>query len=202
MTYSYVADRDGFMCIHLNLPKRNDYHVIVNGQERYKESISLPQMIAVGDVDAGDLIEIKINCEAGESSTMTVSAAILEDELFWEGYDILSASLLELTSFETTRVEGTILCDRDGLLYASIPQNGNWSVTVDGAPAEIKLVGECMIGVELAEGEHNIVYTYENRAFDIGWKVTLACVAIFLVLIQVFYKPDWKKLTGKRNRKK
>ena len=202
VTYSYVADRDGFMCIHLNLPKRNDYHVIVNGQERYKESISLPQMIAVGDVDAGDLIEIKINCDAGESSTMTVSAAILEDELFWEGYDILSASLLELTSFETTRVEGTILCDRDGLLYASIPQNGNWSVTVDGAPAEIKLVGECMIGVELTEGEHNIVYTYENKAFDIGWKVTLACVAIFLVLIQVFYKPDWKKLTGKLNRKK
>ena len=202
VTYSYVADREGFMCIHLNLPKRNDYEVIVNGVERYSESISLPQMIAVGDVEAGDLIEIRINCDDGESSTMTVSAAILDDEYFWQGYDVLNASTLELTSFENTRVEGTILCDRDGLLYASIPQNGNWSVTVDGESAEVKLVGDCMIGVELTEGEHTVVYRYQNKAFSLGWKVSLACVILFLVLIQIFYKPDWTGLTKKFNQKK
>ena len=197
VNYSYVADRDGFMCIHLNLPKRNDYYVIVNGEERYKETISLPQMIAVGDVETGDVIDIKIMCDKGESSTMTVGAAILDDDLFWEGYIKLYASRLELTSFENTRVEGVINCDRDGLLYASIPQNGNWSVTVDGEPAEIRLVGDCMIGVELTEGEHTVVYSYENKAFSLGWKVTLGCTAIFLGLVQVCYKPDWKKLLQK-----
>ena len=202
VTYSYVADREGFMCIHLNLPKRNDYEVIVNGVERYSESISLPQMIAVGDVEAGDLIEIRIKCDDGESSTMTVSAAILDDEYFWQGYDVLNASTLELTSFENTKVEGTILCDRDGLLYASIPQNGNWSVTVDGERAEVKLVGDCMIGVELTEGEHTVVYRYENRAFSLGWKVSLVCAVIFLVLIQIFYKPDWTGLTKKFDQRK
>ena len=194
VTYSYVADRDGFMCIHLNLPKRNDYHVIVNGEERYRETISLPQMIAVGDVEAGDIIDIKILCDKGESSTMTAAAAILDNDYFWEGYDVLNASTLELTSFENTRVEGTVDCNRDGLLYASIPQNGNWSVTVDGEPAEIKLVGDCMIGVELTEGEHTVVYSYENKAFSLGWKVSLVCAAVFLGLVQIQYKPDWKKL--------
>ena len=197
VTYSYVADRDGFMCIHLNLPKRNDYYVIVNDVERYKETISLPQMIAVGDVEAGDVINIRILCDKGEKSTMTVGAAILDVDRFWEGYDILAASQLELTSFENTRVEGTITCDRNGLLYASIPQNGNWSVTVDGELAEIKLVGECMIGVELTEGEHTLVYSYENRAFSLGWKVTLVSATIFLALVQIFYKPDWKQLLSK-----
>ena len=197
VTYSYVADRDGFMCIHLNLPKRNDYYVIVNDVELYKETISLPQMIAVGDVRAGDVINIRILCDKGEKSTMTVGAAILDVDRFWEGYDILNASTLELTSFENTRVEGIITCNRDGLLYASIPQNGNWSVTVDGQPAQIKLVGECMIGVELTEGEHTVVYSYENRAFALGWKVTLVCTAIFLGLVQVCYKPDWKALLQK-----
>ncbi len=200
ITYSYVADRDGFMCIHLNLPKRNDYYVIVNEVERYKETISLPQMIAVGDVEAGDVIDIKILCDKGESSSMTVSAAIVDDDLFWEGYDVLDAAKLELTTFENTLVEGTINCDRDGLLYASIPQNGNWSVTVDGEPAEIKLVGDCMIGVELTEGLHTVAYTYENRAFSLGWKVSLGCAAVFLALVQLCYKPDWNKLLNRKNK--
>jgi len=197
VTYSYVADREGFMCIHLNLPKRNDYYVIVNGVELYKETISLPQMIAVGDVEAGDVIDIRILCDKDESSSMTVSAAILDNDWFWEGYDVLNASTLELTDFENTLVEGVINCDRDGLLYASIPQNGNWSVMVDGEPAEIKLVGGCMIGVELTEGLHTITYTYENRAFSLGWKISLGCAVVFAVLIQLVYKPDWQIFNNK-----
>ena len=193
VVYSYVADQDGFFCIHLNLPKRNDFYVIVNGVELYKETISLPQMLAVGDVKAGDVIDIRILCDAGESSTMTLSAAILNAQRFWQGYNVLAASQLELTAFESTLVEGTIQCDRDGLLYTSIPQNGNWSVKVDGEPAEIKLVGDCMIGVELTAGEHTVSYRYHNAAFSLGWKISLACAAVFLALVQVHYKPNWKK---------
>ena len=189
------------MCIHLNLPKRNDYYVIVNGLEKYKETISLPQMIAVGDVKAGDVIDIRIMCDAGESSTMTVSAAILDTGLFREGYEVLNASTLELTTFRNTLVEGIITCDRDGLLYTSIPQNGNWNVEVDGEPAEITLVGDCMIGVELTEGSHRVSFRYHNAAFALGWKVSLGFAVVFLLLVQYVYKPDWKRYLPQRKRK-
>ncbi len=194
VTYSYVADRDGFMCIHLNLPKRNDFYVVLNGVELYKESISLSQMLAVGDVQTGDVIEIRIVCDAGESSTMTVSAAVMNMERFWQGYEVLSASTLELTQFENTYVEGTIECDRDGLLYTSIPQNGNWTVTVDGEPVESTLVGDCMVAVSLTQGTHTVVFTYKNAAFSLGWKISLGCAAVFLLLVQLVYKPDWRHL--------
>ena len=190
VTYTYVADRDGFLCIHLNLPKRNDYYVSVNGVERFKETISLPQMMAVGDVKAGDVIDIRIECDAGENSTMTLSAAILNEERFRQGYEILAASTLELTAFENTFLEGTIDCDRDGLLYTSIPQNGNWFVEVDGEEAEIQLVGDCMVAVELTAGTHTVTYTYKNAAFSLGWKVSLGCAVIFGVLVWLVYKPD------------
>ena len=190
MTYTYVADRDGFLCIHLNLPKRNDYYVSVNGVERFKETISLPQMMAVGDVKAGDVIDIRIECDAGENSTMTLSAAILNEERFRQGYEILAASTLELTAFENTFLEGTIDCDRDGLLYTSIPQNGNWFVEVDGEEAEIQLVGDCMVAVDLTAGTHTVTYTYKNAAFSLGWKVSLGCAVIFGVLVWLVYKPD------------
>ena len=183
ITYSYVADRDGFMCIHLNLPKRNDFYVSINGVEKYKETISLPQMLAVGDVKQGDVIDVRIECDKGENSAITVSAAILMEDRFRQGYEVLNANTLELTTFENTLVEGTIHCSRDGLLYTSIPQNGNWSVKVDGKDAPITLVGDCMVAVELQQGDHEVSFRYHNPAFSLGWKITLAAFVIFGLLV-------------------
>ena len=201
VVYSYVADRDGFLCLHLELPKRNDYYVSVNSIELYKETISLPQMIAVGQVKAGDIIDVRILCDAGEKSTMNLQAAILDSERFWAGYDVLAASQLELTRFENTYVEGTISCNRDGLLYTSIPQNGNWSVRVDGRDAEITLIGECMIGVPLTQGEHTVSFLYRNAAFSLGWKISLICTAVLALLIQSVYRPDWRGMLEQAKKK-
>ena len=198
--YSYIAPQDGFACIHLDLPKRNDYYVSINGTELFKETISLPQMMAVGDVTIGDLLEVRIVCDEGESSTMTLEAAVLDKDVFTEGYEILNASTLELTKFKSTRLEGIIDCDRDGLLYTSIPQNGNWSVMVDEKPAEVKLVGECMVAVEVSAGAHFVEYRYHNAVFALGWKVSLLCGLILLAAVQLVYKPDWKHALSRKKK--
>ncbi len=177
--YSFTADRDGFLCIHLDLPKRNDYYVSVNGLELYKESISLPQMMAVGDVKQGDVIDVRINLDKGEASTMTVRAGILDMDHFWAGYEILKASPLNLVHFDSTYLEGIITCDRDGLLYTSIPQNGNWIARVDGKAVQTVKVGDCMLALELTEGEHLVSFRYENPAFSLAWKISALCAAIF-----------------------
>ena len=200
--YNFTADREGFACIHLDLPKRNDFYVSVNGLELYKEKISLPQMLAVSDVQAGDVIDVRIICPAGESGTMTVGAAILNPERFREGYEVLNASTLELTKFKSTRVEGTIECDRDGLLYTSIPQNGNWQAAVDGHPVETAVVGECMLALPLSAGSHSIRLTYHNAAFSLGWKLSLACAAVFAVLIMTCYRGELRQRAGKYARGK
>ena len=200
VTYRFVADRDGFACLHLNLPKRNDYYVSINDVELYKETISLPQMIAVDDLHPGDVISVRVVCKAGEESTMTIGAAILDHDVFWRGYEILNTSVLELTGFRSTYVKGIIQCDREGLLYASIPQNGNWEVKVDGKPAEIRLVGECMVGVMLTEGQHLVEYTYRNAAFSLGWKISLVCAAIFGTLVYRSAKPRPFRKKGKYER--
>jgi len=201
ITYSYIVDRDGFCCIHLNLPKRNDYHVILNGTELYRETISLPQMIAVGDVVAGDILDIRIDCDAGEDSTMTVIAAVMDDTLFRMGYDKLAASTLELITFENTFVEGTIDCDRDGLLYTSIPQNGGWTAEIDGKPAEITLIGDAMVGLQLTEGNHTVTFRYRNEAFSLGWKISLVCLVIFALLIRwECRRSGWNPMARKKGK--
>ena len=192
VTYSYVVDQAGFACVRLDLPKRNDFYISVNGVELYRENISLAQMFAIQDVREGDVIDIRILCKAGESGTANVSVAVMDDALFRLGYEILSDSAMQLTAFSNTLVEGTINCSRDGLLYTSIPQNGNWYAEVDGQPQETVLIGDCMIGLNLAQGAHTLRFVYRNNAFRLGAVISAVSAAIFL-LLAIFCRPRKKQ---------
>ena len=118
---------------------------------------------------------------------MTVRAGILDDALFRRGYEILNASRLEITDFETTRIRGTIDCDRDGLLYTSIPNDGGWMALVDGEEAETVLVGDVMLSVPLDEGIHTVEFVYENQAFSIGWKISAICLVLLAITAPFYY---------------
>ena len=198
LIYTYTAQKSGFMCLDLTMNARNTYNVYKNGSHLFTEGISLPQTISVCQVEPGDVIEVRATCKANESSNMTIRAALLNEEVFRRGYDVLNASTLELTEFSNTRVEGMINCNRDGLMYTSIPQNGtNWHVYVDGQEVEPILVGNVMISLPLTEGEHTITFVYKNEAFDLGWKVSVVCLLIFLAIIAVNYYPRYKHILDK-----
>ena len=193
LNYRYDFTKAGFFCVDLTMSARNNFTVWKNGIQLYSESISLPQTLAVSQVAPGDYVEIKITCKQNESGQITIRGALVDDEVFQRGYDILSASTLKLTEFSNTKIAGTIDCDRDGLLYTSIPQNGeNWHVTVDGKETEIKLVGDAMIAVELTQGEHEVRFTYRNRAYEIGLLVSIVCALIFVGITMLVYRP-WVK---------
>ena len=189
VVYTYTANKPGFVCIDLDLSKRNNFSVWKNGVELYSETYSLPQMLAVGDVVPGDTVEIHLTCKSNEQGTIRISCGILHEERFRSAYEHLAASTLELTKFSNTKVEGTIRCNRDGVLYTSIPQDGNWTALVDGAPAQIVLIGEAMCGLLLSEGEHTVRFVYRNNAFRLGLCISLACTGIFAALSYFIYKP-------------
>ena len=204
VTYSYTADKEGLMCFRLDQSKRNKFSVYVNGSSTalYSETYSLPQMLSVCKVVPGDVVEIKLTCTQGDQGSINIDAAILDEALFREAYDVLAVSTLELTAFETTYVEGTIHCDRDGVLYTSIPQNGNWSATVDGEPAQTVLIGDAMLGLILSEGDHTVSLTYHNSAFSLGWKISLGGLFLLAGLACWEYRHLFKRSKGKYQKSK
>ncbi|MBE6950194.1 MAG: hypothetical protein E7451_02530 [Ruminococcaceae bacterium] len=187
VTYTFEAYRDGFVCLDFDVTDRNSYTVSHNGEKLYSETLSLTQMIAACDCAPGDVIEVKLTCKQGEEGRMTVRAAVLDDTLFRQGVEKLQASTLEITDFDTTRISGTIDCDRDGLLYTSIPQEGGWHVYVDGQEAEIRLVGDVMVAVELSQGRHEVEYVYRNEAFSLGWKISAICLLLLGITAPIYY---------------
>ena len=199
VTYRCTADRSGLLCFYLEQSKRNSIRVYVNGSQAalYTESYSLPQMLSVCDVNPGDVVEIQLTCASGDSGAINLNAAVLDETVFRRGYDILAASTLELTHFEPRKIEGTIDCNRDGVLYTSIPQDGNWTATVDGKPASIITIGDAMVGLNLSEGTHTITFRYKNPAFSLGWKISLACTLVLAGLYLAVYQPIPKRRKGK-----
>lgn len=193
LIYTYTSNKEGLVCIDLDLSKKNSFSVWKNGVELYNETYSLPQMLSVCDVVPGDIIEIRLTCKSNESGTVRINCGVLNETLFRQAYDILAASTLELTAFENTYAEGTVNCNRDGVLYTSIPQDGNWIATVDGEPAQIVLIGEAMVGLLLSEGYHEITFTYHNEAFSLGWKISLGCLVLLGLLYWIIYRPKRKR---------
>ena len=197
VVYSYTADNNGFMCINLVLEKRNDFSVIVNGQTLYSENYSISQMIAVSNVNVGDVIEVVLHTDANDSGFIEVTAAILDDAIFQQCYDILNTSTWNLTDFSNTRVEGTIHCQKDGIMYTSIPQDGNWVAYVDGKPTDVVLISDAMCGVMLTEGDHTVTFQYRNNAFSYGWKISLVSLILFIAACVLVYHPRSKHKKGK-----
>ena len=199
ITYSYTADKEGLMCFHLDQSKRNKFSVYVNGAEKplYSETYSMPQMLSVCNVVPGDVVEIKLTCTNGDKGNISIDAAILDEQVFRQAYGILVDSTLELSTFKTTLVEGRIHCDRDGVLYTSIPQNGNWVAFVDDQPTQTVLIGDAMVGLILPEGEHTVRFEYHNKSFSLGWKISAACLGVFLVLAAIDYRHLFKRRKGK-----
>ena len=188
LRFTYTVGRAGFLCLDIQyMTERNNFTVYKNGVELYTESISLPQMLSVCEVKPGDKIEVAILCRSNEEGTIYMRAGVLKEEVFRRGYDILNASTLDLISFSSTRIEGKITCNRDGLLYTSIPNDGNWYVEVDGEEAEITLIGDAMIGVQLAKGNHTLAFRYRNQAFIRGLLISLGCAAVFAGMIYLYY---------------
>ncbi len=216
LTYTYSFDKEGFVCLDLTLYANKKYSVWHNGIKLYSENYSLPLTMAVCDVKPGDTVEVIIECAAEVETAVQVRAYQLNDELFQTGYEILKASTLKLTEFGNTYIAGMIDCNRDGLLYTSVPQcgndrterevledgtvvkpttspDGNWVVYVNGVKTDNVLVGNAMVAVELTEGTHFVELRYENKAFEYGSAISIACAAAFGSIVLVDFLRKRKK---------
>ncbi len=183
LIYTYSVAKDGFMSLDLSLYQQKNFSVWLNGKKLYDESYTLNQIMAVGNVKPDDVVEVKVKCKENTNSSVTIRAAMLNEAVFRQGYDILNASTLHLTDFSTNKISGDIYCNRDGLLYTSVPQDGNWQVYVDGKKTEPTLLADVMLCVPLSQGSHSIDLQYENKAFTLGALVTLGSCVLFEAVI-------------------
>ncbi len=190
-----VATVPGYVCLRINAPKRNSFTIYRNRERLTGDSISLPQMVAVGSCNKGDVITVEFTCKAGENGSIDLTAGVLDDTVYRQAVSLLSQRPLNLTKVTDTQVEGTVDAGEGGLLYTSIPVDRNWRAEVDGQEAEITLVGNAMVALKLGSGTHEIRLTYRNTAFRAGLFLSLSCLVVTLGLAALLYPPRKRRKT-------
>ena len=187
--FQYTANENGAFCFYFDIPAIDDMIVRYTSGDThnsvYYNLLMCAGMEAVCQVKKGDSVMVEIINTKENPEDVKIVGAILNNNVVDEAYDVLSQTTMTLTQFENTFVEGVVNCDKDGLLYTSIPYNKNWTVYVDGVETEVSLIGNAMIGLELTKGEHCISFEYYNSSVVVGCIVSACSVLIFATICLV-----------------
>jgi uncharacterized membrane protein YfhO len=57
------------------------------------------------------------------------------------------------------------------------PWYPQWQVEIDGRPAELLRVDHALRGVRVPAGDHQVVFTYQDRALQLGLALTVLTLA-------------------------
>ena len=107
------------------------------------------------------------------------------DEAMISVYEKLNEAPLKLTSWEDTKLEGTVNAAERGVLFTSIPYEKGWTVKVDGEEAETEKIFDAFLSVQIPSGEHEITFEYFPAGLKPGIIITLASMAILAMLFVV-----------------
>lgn len=181
--WNYSAPQNGIYFMYADIAGGDDVTVMINDVAQPQTyGMGRSYIACIGECKQGDKISVYAELEAGQSGTAKVYVNMLNEDVFEQGYDLLSKNVMTTTSSSGSSMEGTINVGSDGLFYTSVPYEEGWTATVDGKEAEITPVGGSLIALKLSSGTHTIRLEYYPKGFWIGFAVTTVCIATFAFL--------------------
>jgi len=180
--FDYKMPANGCLYVYVWVEGADNAKVALNSSLVHDFAIIRPYIYFAGNFKQGDLVSIAA-LSAAESGEAWVYAAIIDQELFEQGFALLADETLELVQFSDTKITGRITVLEDGLLYTSIPHAGLWKAFVDGNQVEIITVDGAMTAVWLEAGEHIVEFSYHNKALIAGIIISVTAVLVFLAII-------------------
>ncbi|MCL2864940.1 MAG: YfhO family protein [Lachnospiraceae bacterium] len=146
-----------------------------------------PTLFSAGRFESGQFVSIEADSDL-ERVGGDILAGILNQDLFLQGMEILSAETLTLTEFSDTRFTGDITVTEPGVLYTSLPHAGNWRVFVNGVEEDIVTIGGAMAGVRLGTGDHTVEFRYHNQGVILGAIISILSFLLYLTLLFLHHK--------------
>ena len=171
----------------------------------YSSSSVQPFTLDLGYQPEGAVITAKYEMTDDASATVHFSVVRIDGKKFEKAYEqIRRNGLLELESFEETKLSGTIRVNgADKLMYTSIPYDESWEVYVDGAyvpydSGNIVKVGDALLGIKLSSGEHKVAFRYRARGLSTGLKYT--SLGLLLVGLWLLWEYFLAEKIGKKRK--
>ncbi len=100
----------------------------------------------------------------------------------------ITDSNIKLLVYEPNRVEFEITTDENALFFISDNYFPGWRAFIDGKEVKIYKANYSFRAVPILKGEHKLVMNYYPYSFDVGIKVSLVALILFLIYLLSFKK--------------
>ncbi len=206
--WNYEAPKDGLYCMYAKISGGDNVTVMVNDEAQPSTyGMDRPYIACIGEFRKGDKISVYAQLELGQAGSAQVYVNLLNQDVFEQGYEILSKDVMKTETLSQSSMTGTISVTEPGLFYTSIPYENGWSAFVDGEEVEITPVGKylatesvnpneppkqtlkggSLLAFELGSGTHKIELRYYPKGFWPGFAVTVVCLGTFIFLCVYIY---------------
>ena len=107
----------------------------------------------------------------------------LDEAVYRQNMQILSANGLQVTRFTDSSLEGSLTAAKAGTVFTSIPYDAGWSVKVDGKAVETYAVCDgALLAFDIDAGAHTVEMRFLPRGLVPGIVISLLCLAILIVV--------------------
>lgn len=186
--WNYEAPQDGLYLMYADIAGGDDVTVMLNDVGQTKTyGMGRSYIASIGYFSKGDKISVYAQLEQGKSGSAKVYVNMLNEDVFEQGYEIISKDVMTTTELTGNSMTGEITVSEDGLFYTSVPYEEGWTAKVDGEEVEITPVGGSLVAFDLSEGTHTIELKYYPKGFWFGFAVTSMCALTFAVLCVYTY---------------
>ncbi|MCD8048733.1 MAG: YfhO family protein [Clostridia bacterium] len=195
LTYKINDESDSDRSLKLNYTAPDDNPIYAYIDSKAADSIKVngtkykagkrQYIFPAGEYEAEDVVTFEFTLDEDtldSNKSCNFYVASFNKELFEEGMALLADEGFEITTYEDTKIEGTIEAKEDGVFYLSVPYEEGWTLYVDGVETEIVPFADAMIAVPLEAGEHEISLTYSPQGFGVGAAISLAGLAAFVII--------------------
>ena len=140
----------------------------------------------LGIFPKGTTLEVSVRVSDLSRGQFGVRLYYYNEEVWQSAYTQLISSSLNVEKADYTMIQGTISMEKEGLVCASIAQDGGWDVYIDGKKTDTSLLADALLGFRVPEGVHTITLRYHVPGLTLGVLISLLAGLVLIFLRRSF----------------
>lgn len=167
------------IAVYGNLPWNAEMNarIYVNGQFMTQYACWLSPTVFYLPVQ-GETCEIEVQADSLQFDLDRMQFYALDLETLEQDAELANARSVDSLSMEDGKVQATVTAKSGERLFLSIAADDDWNILLNGKPADIELIGNCLYSIALEEGENTLSMQYHVRYQKAGLAVSLLALVL------------------------
>lgn len=194
LTFILKTDETKHCYLYVNSYDFDSIRITKDGED-FTQYTDEPYIYDLGVITPEEEVIVVITIEESDYGYIDFYPYYVNDDKLNEGYEILKSRQLNVTSFEETKITGTVSAEADTLFFTSIPYDKGWTVKVDGveiAEDDYVALQDAYLCFNLPAGEHEIEISFMPQGLLLGAGVS-ALTVIALIAAAIIFANRRKK---------